>query len=215
MKKRLILTLIIPTIILGGLVGCGNKDIEKPENTVVESETVEITEYSYGYDAKNVLDMTEKEIIDLFGKPLERKKDKIDGDKRPIETKILKYENMEFIFIGDTLCEFVGGDNNIHHLRGVKIGDSIDSILEKFPTNDKEKNRLVCDREYSFAEGMELEYELIYGTFNPLEKSGIVLYEKGTDNIVAVVLTDVVTSVEILFNEASEVNSVNYKSNMF
>jgi hypothetical protein len=108
----------------------------------------------------------ETDIVSIFGEPSERQTMPLLGDDTG--TKLIYGETVFEIdnYNGKVYLAIIH-DNKIYHTRNVKVGDDMQSVIDKFPNSgSSQKIKLDGDRTYS----------ILYGIYRHMQDSGIIEY---------------------------------------
>lgn len=220
MKKLWCISLAL--LLFFALAACGNSnDAEKtmPNNETSSpvGETQEPTpsetpdapvistgEFSYE-ETQFVFDMTEDDVVALYGEPTERE-----------DYLLFESENASQFSYGDTVFQIAYQDNadgtksyvfeatiaddKLVAPRNVKIGDSMEDVIAKFPANNNPER-------FDMDDDSGHTYQLLYGEFVYMSPCGLVEYDGDTPVAVSYYSEGVRLSYNIT---DGKVNSVRY-----
>ena len=111
------------------------------------------------------------DIVSIYGEPSEKRTVPFMGDEKATE---LIYGSSVFDFEGTEekdgiLYSSIVSDNKTAHPRGVKIGDDMKSILDKFPNSGSTKK-------IKFEDNADRTYSVLYGKYFHMQDFGIIEY---------------------------------------
>lgn len=147
--------------------------------------------------------LTEKDILKKFGKPSEEKVYEFYGNDKAKDMIYPDDGTFSVMVTQDQSGEIFHGivkNDKIEHPRGIKIGDTLESVLAKFP-NESDGTKTKDE------EDPDREYEVIYGEYVHMSPFGLLEYKAGVP--VTFTVSDQDLSIS-LWLENKKVSAVEY-----
>lgn len=218
MNKKLV-TIISACLVGATFVGCGqtstNNEINQNNNTVVEVvDVVDGSEFS-SEEIQHIFNLTKNDLKDKFGKATyEGRMSAVNGH----EVHAYSFSDLNVMAgIGDSgkVEVLTVLDNSIEHIRGIKIGDSLESVISKFKNDfNSDLSALKKIDEWDGGHYVELYGDLteddIYDG-SPLKAMGYILYTDFYEGFTEITLKDNYTEVSISIRDGV-VSSISYLS---
>lgn len=207
--KKMIMILSV-CVLAAILASCGPKTPQKQpevkppvsEKTEKPEETAKPTAFKAS-EVENFFTQKEQDIVNTFGKPAEESVYDFYGTDK---AKDMIYPDDGTFSVIDTpnrsgdLFRGQVKSNKIEHPRGIKIGDTLASVLAKLPSeSDGTKTQDEEDK--------TREYEVIYGEYIHMSTFGVLEYRSGKPSVLT--LSDQGLALAFQF-EDGKVSSIEY-----